>query len=284
MIDFSKLKGLSIPEGAVKQIADAAGNVLWSAFIKFAMNGETYIADRGMTWAEWFASSYNTTGETEGDIKDANGNEVSMDAVIIGGTAYEVGFGPKALTIEVRGDGGPDAEGYDGFAEASVGYNGVEYYAPTTFEATAGDVIILYGDASDGCEFYVNNHKVGAWDYKYTVTTDAIIHLKAREFEGGDWKAYINVTEIPAGCFAFTCAIAMDNDSGIRASQNGMTWEEWCNSEYNSPTNFYRRYFVNGEYVQPYQGSIVAFTLNGVFVKPTDVIVANATYLTKRAY
>lgn len=31
MIDFSKLKGLSIPEGAVKQIADAAGKVLWSA-------------------------------------------------------------------------------------------------------------------------------------------------------------------------------------------------------------------------------------------------------------
>lgn len=31
MIDFSTLKGLSIPEGVVTQIADASGAVLWSA-------------------------------------------------------------------------------------------------------------------------------------------------------------------------------------------------------------------------------------------------------------
>lgn len=31
MIDFSTLKGLSIPEGVVKQITDANGRVLWSA-------------------------------------------------------------------------------------------------------------------------------------------------------------------------------------------------------------------------------------------------------------
>ena len=31
MIDFSKLKSLTIPEGVVKQITDASGRVLWSA-------------------------------------------------------------------------------------------------------------------------------------------------------------------------------------------------------------------------------------------------------------
>lgn len=31
MIDFSTLKGLTIPEGAVKQITDESGAVLWSA-------------------------------------------------------------------------------------------------------------------------------------------------------------------------------------------------------------------------------------------------------------
>ena len=31
MIDFSTLKGLTIPEGVVKQITDSAGRVLWSA-------------------------------------------------------------------------------------------------------------------------------------------------------------------------------------------------------------------------------------------------------------
>jgi hypothetical protein len=31
MIDFATLKGVTIPEGVVKQISDANGNVLWSA-------------------------------------------------------------------------------------------------------------------------------------------------------------------------------------------------------------------------------------------------------------
>ena len=30
-IDFTTLQGLTIPEGVVTQIADAAGNVLWSS-------------------------------------------------------------------------------------------------------------------------------------------------------------------------------------------------------------------------------------------------------------
>ena len=48
MIDFSTLKGLTIPEGNVKQISDAQGNVLWSAITAdpiFANNDwETIIA------------------------------------------------------------------------------------------------------------------------------------------------------------------------------------------------------------------------------------------------
>lgn len=98
-------------QASVTEIKDASGRVLWSATIKFTINGDTYIADRGMTWAEWFASDYNTTGETKGTITDSNGNEVSMDAVIVGGAVYEIGFGSGEATLTVD-IGVPDSSGY----------------------------------------------------------------------------------------------------------------------------------------------------------------------------
>ena len=67
--------------------------------ISFVMNGETYQAIKGMSWKAWFASSYNTTGETDGTVKDANGNEVSLDAVIVNGAVYTVEFAPSGVTV-----------------------------------------------------------------------------------------------------------------------------------------------------------------------------------------
>lgn len=62
MIDFSTLKGLTIPEGAVTQITDAAGNVLWKqapseAKITIIGNGGNYanVVIDGVT--------YNTAAE-----------------------------------------------------------------------------------------------------------------------------------------------------------------------------------------------------------------------------
>lgn len=74
-------------------------------YISFTINGETYQSIEGMVWNGWFASSYNTTGKTKGDvesIKDANGNDVSIDAVIVGGTAYAVEFSSEA-TVKISG-------------------------------------------------------------------------------------------------------------------------------------------------------------------------------------
>lgn len=141
MIDFSTLQGLTIPEGAVTQITDAAGNVLWSSTIKFTINGDTYIADRGMTWAEWFASAYNTTGKTADDVQSisANGASVALNAVIVGGTAYEMGFAPATaiLTLIING-------AYN-LSNAGVIIDGVMYRSAGTveFEIPIGETIRL---------------------------------------------------------------------------------------------------------------------------------------------
>lgn len=183
----------------VKQITDAAGNVLWSAFIKFTMNGETYVADRGMTWAAWFASSYNTTGETKGDIKDANGNEVSMDAVIVGGTAYEVGFGPSTAIVTITG--------YSSEYYVSVSIDGTKYYSATTIEVPIGTVVECSAYTDDpvylGAAIYVNGEKVANSSdypyknlvtYSYTVTCNATINL-IEEYRGS-WSPYGYFTRI----------------------------------------------------------------------------------------
>lgn len=56
MIDFSALQGLTIPEGVVKQIKDASGNVLWNAVskVKWQKYNCTYTS-------KWTQSQPNTT-------------------------------------------------------------------------------------------------------------------------------------------------------------------------------------------------------------------------------
>lgn len=48
----------------------------------------TLVAEKGMTWAEWLVSDYNTTGETAPTIKTADFEDVSYDDVIVAGESY----------------------------------------------------------------------------------------------------------------------------------------------------------------------------------------------------
>ena len=57
--------------------------------IRFTINGESYTGEEWMTWADWNASDFNTTGQKVVSVTDASGNSVSLDSVIVGGTAYE---------------------------------------------------------------------------------------------------------------------------------------------------------------------------------------------------
>lgn len=115
MIDFSTLKGLTIPEGTVTQIADASGSVLWSAVEKVAVtittsgtfipgstpasvtiNGVSYnsatTVDVPMGTvivcsAPW-ETLYNSTNRAGGSVK-LNGTTVAPLAVGVNPTIYE---------------------------------------------------------------------------------------------------------------------------------------------------------------------------------------------------
>ena len=164
--------------------------------ITFTINGTNYNADYGMTWTEWFASDYNTTGETEGDIKDANGNDVSIDAVIVGGTAYEVGFG-QPVTITLIRNGSNHI--------GSVTYNGTTYSTATTFTANIGDTIEIKGvsvaindpgrtpSTPSSSSYYLST--------SYTVVSDAIFEWKS-QFSGVTSTGYyylLSINEVSEG-------------------------------------------------------------------------------------
>ena len=109
-------------------------------YISFSINGETYQAIEGMNWNAWFASSYNTTGKAKGDansIKDANGNEVSLDSVIISGTVYEVEFGGKAVLMVEK----ITSDTYAG----ETTYTGEQFILLNVYPKKNGKVKVTYG-------------------------------------------------------------------------------------------------------------------------------------------
>lgn len=198
-IDLSRVTGISDSRGVITEIKDSLGRVIWSTTIKFTMNGETYEADRGMTWAEWFASDYNTTGETEGDIKDADGNAVSLDAVIVGGTAYEVGFDDGMRTVTVVSDvPGNHSYGFVGIRYNLLGENYYPHYIETagTYELPVGTYFYFHTSFWSGgsATIYLNGERVGEYsrdeaDYYYTLAEDISVSIEA------GYNTVIKITE-----------------------------------------------------------------------------------------
>ncbi len=137
--------------------------------ISFTINGETYQSIEGMTWNAWFASDYNITGKAKSDvenIKDANGNEVSLDAVIVDGTAYEVGFA-EMVTVNITQYG-------TGTTSAYVIIDGIKYATTTILVVPVGTVITCileismltgYIKVNDETILQVTNGNSGTYDY-----------------------------------------------------------------------------------------------------------------------
>ena len=84
-------------QGSGEFIAGGETNGGDSGEISFSVNGETFKAEQGMTWAQFINSNYNTGdfGTAMGSVrygiyavKDSAGNVVYSDATIISGYAY----------------------------------------------------------------------------------------------------------------------------------------------------------------------------------------------------
>lgn len=216
MIDrsiFDTLQGLTTPRGKVIKVEDESGRVLWSATIKFTINGDTYIADRGMTWAEWFASNYNTTGKTVDDVQSisANGATIELGTVIVGGTAYEVGFATDPV-ITIIGDGSYNSFGTTKYA-ATITIDGTEYHSDGEITVPVGTTITLgvMGNAYqyqyypgivylNGQEMFISQTTGWTMDYvDYVVQGNVSIRIEKdyiTAFGAANYYAKIYITEL----------------------------------------------------------------------------------------
>ena len=233
----------------------------------------------GIAIASVSGNTVTITGVSEGSTT-ITVTSAETESYLSSSVAYNVTV-KGMVTIRIVGDGREDVGEYYGeFAYANITHNGIMYETPATFEANVGDVIVLDADAQDYINIFVNGEKFSG--YEYIVTEDTIIGLGAGQYEVRDHEycAFIDIIEVPKGQIAFTTSFFGGFDhSGVRVAKEGMTWAEWCNSEYNNDS--YYRMVVDGNYIKPYSGSSSALALDGVLVKPTDAIISNAHYTTK---
>lgn len=115
IIEYNGVVIASASDGQTVRLACAGevmkGNVVIRAIddslISFTIDGESYQAEAGMTWAEWCASKYNTGGffcsgdfvMSADDIKTMRDHldfDVDADSEIISGEAYQTGTGGAA--------------------------------------------------------------------------------------------------------------------------------------------------------------------------------------------
>lgn len=183
--EFTATKNTTIRESSWKSDYGtySVGVYITEVPVAFTIDSTTYFAEETMTWAEWFASSHNTTGKTADDVStitDSNGNTVNLTDIIVNGTAYEVGFGPATATITLNGKG----NGWYHY----VKHNRTIYSNATntpSFQANIGDVIVCHCMLTGGeMSIYLNGILVAgktggtmAVDYSYTVVSDATIEL-----------------------------------------------------------------------------------------------------------
>ena len=149
--------------------------------IVFSISGDyagSYTAEDGMTWAEWFASSYNTTGKTADDVSaitDSNGNVVNLTDVIVNGTAYEVGFDRVVIVNLICPDGNGD-----------VTIDGTKYIRAGTYEAIESVIVRIlgyYGMVNGSIKtapayLYLNNVQVAQTPSNPPITYDYSLSLE----------------------------------------------------------------------------------------------------------
>lgn len=164
MIDFSTLKGLTIPEGVVTQITDAAGNVLW------ALSGGKVILEVEKITSNTYAGETTYTGE----------QFILLDIYPKTNGTVKVKYGGLTKTItDTSGAAEPNAQ------QVFFGtFNGVSDSVSTP----ASGELTIEGDCRGfGCGNYAKSSKANS-EYAAVIT---------------EIKAFGNIEYIPNGAFRY---------------------------------------------------------------------------------
>lgn len=235
MIDFSTLKGLTIPEGVVKQITDSAGRVLWKASqpvtITLTGSANCYVDYKGARYTApaTFEADIGdeilieTTAAPTGGVIYLNGEQVASSS---GSTRYtydvacdvnidvqEIGSGTSIgirvyiteipeghALVQITGEGLNNA-----YKACVLTVDGAEYASATTLVVPIGTVITCaiatQADGEEDGYVKVNGTNVLSvpmlenGTYDYTVTGNVTINMSTVRDADKMRTGYITITE-----------------------------------------------------------------------------------------
>ena len=268
----------------------------------FSVGQTLFVAENGMTWNEWINSTYNSSslhlrgdnvfadGESNYAVCNPNGNPVLKDEVILHDTIYHTSL----INVSKPGDyylvGFINGADYGCAGDyANLGdYKFVNGKLVVTFEADDNYVFVKTGD----------NNK---WYMAPAYSTDTIVTL-ANSITGTSEKLYVPggvevtftlvVNNDDTVTLSYTFASSSDPDIGGDGeddyldlitftigsakyyAENGMTWGEWIDSDYDSGP-----YTLSGDYISYYTlPRAFVYTSDGNVVLKDDFIVNGAVY------
>ena len=241
--------------------SDYSNEVTYQAptIITFTINGISYQAEEDMTWLEWCESDYNTGGykindsnhlvSSNGILVEQNYNSLLASASPSAGVSYMTAD-VTTLTI-INSDN--NSESITLFVPVDITFQNL---VRSEYDTTNGALTLR---ASDNRVCY-NDKPL------YTQT-------------GSDFANTYN-TNIANGTFYYSSAatlISFTIDGTTYQAEAGMTWEQWCASEYN--TGYNGEDWIADTYVAAWGNNYVS--TNGSIsgrVRSTDTITADYAY------
>lgn len=203
---------------------------------------------------------------------DGTAYSIKSGKTLVGGTAYEVGFGADTAIVRLMSDTFEDGN----YASAYINYitpDGDTGSLSTagTYELPIGTSITcslkFRGKDRASLSIYFNGDNVESSQtdasYSFTLTQNIAIRPYNLYYNGGT----MHVAEVPENAVVF-----MLSYYEIYGAENGMTWAEWCNSDYYNANSGVT---ISGNSVICWGHEL---QYNGNAVKPTDAILDGVEY------
>lgn len=289
-VDVSKYARamVAVPGGSVEEW-DGTGVVIApitpEAQPSITINGATYNVVQGMTWFTWASNlDYNTdnfrclnvdskvfVAESEDYVIDSDGNAVYGEDLITVGGVYSIEE-PPITEDELAGtwvfNNTVNIPDYARDWTLNFQCNGVQYtlLSAHNIQLAMPIVAVLY----DGSNVY--EPSTGWYKQYYKIIT--ITSKLSEVTDGSTLLTFLKANATKQGA---TSLITFTIDGTSYQAESGMTWAEWCESDYN--TGDYR---LNGIWINKGgNGSSYVANSSGTFVTTSDTIISGHPYSMK---
>lgn len=245
-------KACRLPLSVLSEYLGTTGDE--DGLITFTIDGNEYQAEEGMTWEEWVDSEYNTDGWYYKEYSDG---------YLVTSELYQHKYGVGVSLYDILETGLQYTSGlmweYSSFTLGGAIYYGRNDYTWDDW-VNSEDNTDGYYIVGAGAAYYLTNEELEKDNNGFDIgSRDTYV-------QEGDYEL-VQIEEVPKGDFTFTI------DGGGYGATDGMTWGEWCESEFNTSEGLI--VISNGS---PYYEGFYMSNQNGEQQYEADEIVAGGAY------